>query len=59
MSKIPISRCSSSKKPVSPDDVGTVRFLCPNCGNFTIVRSSQSRSLGNPYLCHNCGFKGP
>lgn len=59
MPKIQINKCSSSKKPINPDDHGAVRFMCPSCGNFEILRSSQSRKLGNAYICHNCGFNGP
>jgi hypothetical protein len=35
-----------------------VRFPCPSCGKFEIVRCSRCKSLSIPYKC-KCGFVGP
>ncbi len=51
-------RCTTCKENVIADE-GWVKFLCPNCGEFLIVRCSKCRRLANPYRCEKCGFEGP
>ncbi|TFF63463.1 MAG: hypothetical protein EU521_01605, partial [Promethearchaeota archaeon] len=43
----------------SPDDVGSVKFRCPNCGDVVIVRCNKCRNIENNYTCPACGFEGP
>ncbi|MFX0092377.1 MAG: zinc finger domain-containing protein [Candidatus Hodarchaeota archaeon] len=54
-----LDRCTSTNKAISPSDHGAVRFSCPNCAGFKIIRSSQARRFGIKYSCPNCGFEGP
>jgi predicted RNA-binding Zn-ribbon protein involved in translation (DUF1610 family) len=56
---IKLENSSSSNKVIPPTDFGAIRFSCPNCGDFIIIRSSQDRNFGNRYVCHKCGFVGP
>ena len=50
--------CTSCNTKITNQE-GTVRFLCPNCGEFEIVRCGRCRRLGMKYKCPNCGFEGP
>ena len=50
--------CSSTKKLVS-NDKGAVKFACPQCGKFEIVRSSNARAQGIKYTCPCGEFIGP
>ncbi|MFX0060699.1 MAG: zinc finger domain-containing protein [Candidatus Hermodarchaeota archaeon] len=59
MDTLKLDRCTSTNKVITPTDHGTVRFLCPNCGAFKIIRSSKARKFGIRYKCANCGFEGP
>jgi hypothetical protein len=51
-------QCISCKKPLT-NDVGSVRFLCPNCGKALIARCRNCREIVSKYKCPNCGFEGP
>lgn len=50
--------CTTTNKRIA-NDPGSVRFKCPNCGKYEIVRSTQSRKLAVKYTCPECGFSGP
>ncbi|MFC1742065.1 zinc finger domain-containing protein [Nanoarchaeota archaeon] len=50
--------CSSCKKKVA-NMVGTVKFVCPNCGKTDIIRCGHCREIVAKYKCHECGFEGP
>ena len=50
--------CSVTKKPVY-NDRGSVKFLCPECGQYEIVRSKDARVNAMKYTCANCNFTGP
>jgi hypothetical protein len=54
-----LTNCSCCQSQISPDDLGVVKFNCPNCNEFPIVRCSKCRNLGNLFRCHNCNFTGP
>ncbi len=41
------------------NDVGSVLFPCPNCGEEVIARSYTARRIGAKYTCKKCGFEGP
>ncbi|MHA1990442.1 MAG: zinc finger domain-containing protein [Candidatus Hodarchaeales archaeon] len=56
---IQMSHCSCCQTQIVPEDVGTVRFDCPECNQFLIIRCGRCRNLGNQFKCHNCGFSGP
>jgi predicted RNA-binding Zn-ribbon protein involved in translation (DUF1610 family) len=49
-------KCITTKKSIA-NDVGSVRFPCPVCGEL-IVRSKNARQNGAKYTCV-CGFEGP
>ena len=51
-------RCISCNKEIT-NDKGAVRFLCPNCGKYEIVRCGKCRKISAKYVCPNCGFEGP
>lgn len=51
------NKCTSTKKNIS-NDVGSVKFPCPNCGE-PITRSTQARQNVVPYKCAKCEFVGP
>jgi len=51
-------KCISCKKPLT-NDIGSVKFTCPNCGKFEIVRCRNCREIVSKYTCPNCGFEGP
>ena len=38
---------------------GSVKFDCPKCGKFQIVRCPHCRKVISPYVCPSCNFKGP
>lgn len=50
--------CLTTKRKVM-NDKGSTSFKCPNCGEYTIVRSSVARKLCVKYTCPNCKFEGP
>ena len=41
------------------NDVGAVKFPCPKCGKYTIIRCSKCRKIVAKYKCPLCGFEGP
>ena len=49
--------CSATKKRID-NDLGAVIFLCPQCGEHEIVRSTFARTNALAYTCP-CGFVGP
>jgi len=51
-------KCISCKRDVS-NMTGTVRFKCPNCGKYEIVRCIDCRINAVKYICPACGFEGP
>jgi len=48
--------CNSCKKEF---DAQGVRFVCPSCGKFEIIRCGHCRKLAARYICEDCGFSGP
>ncbi len=50
--------CSSCSMKIS-NLGGSVRFKCPSCGNFEIVRCPHCRKIAAKYVCANCSFSGP
>lgn len=50
--------CTSTKRRITNEE-GSVKFLCPKCGQTTIVRSALARRLAARYKCEKCGFSGP
>jgi len=51
-------KCISSNVSVVNDN-GAVKFPCPSCGKYTIVRCSNCRKIVTKYKCPVCGFEGP
>ena len=51
-------KCTSCNMSIV-NDIGAVRFPCPNCGKYTIIRCSKCRKTVAKYKCPNCGFEGP
>lgn len=49
---------SSTNKSIA-NDVGSVQFPCPQCGEEMIVRSKNARQIVTKYTCSKCGFEGP
>jgi len=41
------------------NDPGAVKFSCPNCGQYKIIRCSKCRKIVSKYKCPLCGFEGP
>lgn len=41
------------------NEVGAVKFNCPNCGKYQIIRCSKCRKIVTRYKCPLCGFEGP
>ena len=50
--------CGTTKQDIA-NDQGNVRFLCPKCGDYEIVRSRHAREIVAKYVCPKCGFEGP
>ena len=50
--------CISCKVKVTNME-GTVKFPCPNCGKFEIIRCSHCRKIVAKYKCPECEFEGP
>jgi len=40
-------------------DPGSVKFPCPKCGKYEIVRPKKERQIVIKYKCPNCEFEGP
>ena len=51
-------KCVSTHARIA-NEKGSVRFTCPKCGEYEIVRSLLARKNATPYTCPNCGFNGP
>jgi len=51
-------KCSSTNKPIT-NDRGSLKFKCPSCNDYEIVRSSEARKAAEKYKCAACGFTGP
>ena len=56
MDKKPI--CLSCKKEIL-NEKGAVKFKCPNCGKYEIVRCAKCREIAAKYTCSECSFSGP
>lgn len=50
---------SLAEKAAITNTPGGVRFLCPQCGKYEIVRSRRERENAIRYTCPQCGFSGP
>jgi len=50
--------CTTTKIDIA-NDSGNVKFPCPKCGEYEIVRSRKAREIVARYKCPNCGFEGP
>ena len=50
--------CLSCKKRVA-NNPGVVKFMCPGCGKYEIVRCKSCRQNAAKYKCPNCNFIGP
>jgi hypothetical protein len=50
--------CNSCKKRIT-NQSGAVKFACPACGNYDIVRCPHCRTAGVKYSCTGCNFEGP
>lgn len=51
-------KCISCKVKIT-NMVGSVRFQCPNCSKYEIVRCRRCREISSPYKCPECSFEGP
>jgi len=52
------ARCVSCGTSIV-NDIGAVKFLCPNCGKYPIIRCSKCRKIVTKYKCPGCEFEGP
>jgi predicted RNA-binding Zn-ribbon protein involved in translation (DUF1610 family) len=50
--------CSSCKKQIT-NEKGSVKFMCPSCGKYQIIRCKHCRAIAAKYKCAECGFEGP
>ncbi len=50
--------CISCKKKIT-NDKGCVKFKCPKCGEYEIIRCKHCREISIKYKCPSCGFEGP
>ncbi|MBN1792644.1 DUF1610 domain-containing protein [Candidatus Woesearchaeota archaeon] len=41
------------------NESGAVKFMCPACGKYQIIRCSNCRKIVTKYKCPSCGFEGP
>lgn len=53
-----VDKCVSCGNSILAAD-GYSKFVCPNCGETTIVRCNVCRAKSVEYVCPNCGFRGP
>jgi Zn-ribbon RNA-binding protein len=53
-----MDQCTSCKINVA-NKAGTVKFKCPSCQKFDIVRCENCRKTVAKYVCPSCGFTGP
>lgn len=57
-SAVASEKCTSCNVNIV-NDQGAVKFPCPNCGKYTVIRCSKCRKIVAKYKCPNCGFEGP
>ncbi|MCK4521598.1 MAG: RNA-binding protein [Nanoarchaeota archaeon] len=50
--------CISCKKKIT-NMAGTVRFMCPGCLKYKIIRCKNCREKAVKYKCPSCNFVGP
>ncbi len=50
--------CISCKRKIM-NFIGSVKFVCPNCGKSEIIRCSDCRMNVIKYTCPSCEFEGP
>ncbi|MBU0667158.1 MAG: zinc finger domain-containing protein [Nanoarchaeota archaeon] len=50
--------CLSCKANIT-NGKGTVKFLCPKCSKYEIIRCKKCREIIAKYICPECGFTGP
>lgn len=51
-------KCLSCGKRIS-NISGTVKFQCPSCGKYEMIRCKPCRVQARKYKCPECGFEGP
>ncbi|MBW2989181.1 DUF1610 domain-containing protein [Candidatus Woesearchaeota archaeon] len=51
-------KCGSCKALIT-NIGGSVKFQCPKCGKYTIIRCRHCRQIASKYSCPECGFTGP
>ncbi len=51
-------RCISCNTSVV-NERGAVKFNCPNCGKYQIIRCENCRRIVTKYECPLCHFIGP
>ena len=51
-------KCASCNVSIV-NDIAAVKFPCPNCGKYTVIRCSKCRKIVTKYKCPGCGFEGP
>ena len=51
-------KCGSCNTSIV-NDIGAVKFPCPKCGKYTVIRCLKCRKIVSKYKCPNCGFEGP
>jgi Zn-ribbon RNA-binding protein len=51
-------KCTSCNTSVV-NDQGSVKFNCPGCAKYMIVRCAKCRKIVTKYVCPGCGFEGP
>ncbi|MBT4540911.1 RNA-binding protein [Candidatus Woesearchaeota archaeon] len=51
-------KCNSCNKSIT-NDGGSVRFKCPSCSKYELVRCKACRVNIVRYKCAECGFEGP
>ena len=49
--------CISCKRKII--NTAAVKFSCPKCGKYEIVRCKHCREMAANYKCPSCGFEGP
>ena len=51
-------KCNSCNTSVV-NETESVKFDCPSCGKYSIIRCSKCRKIVTRYKCPECGFEGP
>ena len=51
-------KCGSCNTSIV-NDIGAVKFPCPNCGKYTVIRCLKCRKTVAKYKCPLCSFEGP